>query len=176
MIGLQNQLRCLSLATNVRQALPQLQKIPAIQSLSQSNSFATDVSPKAKKPKAKADKEKPAKSRSTKKKPLSEKQVEAKKAREHREHIKQLKETALELPKRLSENYYNLALVDKINEIKGQYPPGTESLKMAAQLIKPVPNESVRRKPLVPGFSILIPYIGIPSSGRGEQSYQQSYV
>ncbi|KAJ5766990.1 uncharacterized protein N7511_004606 [Penicillium nucicola] len=141
LIGVQNQLCHLSLASNVRQVRAQFQNISATQSLFQSNAFATDASPKARKPKAKTDS---AKTTSTKKKPLTEKQQEMRKRREHKDHIKQLKETALEIPKRASENYYNLAIIDKINEIKGQYPP-VETMKRAAELIKPVPNEAKYR-------------------------------
>ncbi|KAJ5301981.1 hypothetical protein PENANT_c057G03711 [Penicillium antarcticum] len=147
LIGVQNQLRHLSLAASGRQARPQLQNIPATQSLLQSNSFATDASPKAKtkvKTKAKSDSAKTAKSSSNKKKPMTEKQKEAKKLRAHKDHIKQLKEAALEFPKRLNESWYTLALVDKINEIKGEYK-ATEALKMASQMIKPVPNEAKYR-------------------------------
>ncbi|KAJ6023192.1 hypothetical protein N7460_013587 [Penicillium canescens] len=144
-IGVQNQLRHLCLAANVRQAQPRLQRIPAVLLLSQSKSFATDTSPKPKKTKAKTDNRKPAKNSSTKKKPLTEKQKEAKELRQHKDHIKQLKQTALEVPKGLLENYFFIALHEKINEIKGQYPTQREAVQAAAEMLKPVPNEAKYR-------------------------------
>jgi hypothetical protein len=156
MIGVQNQLRHLCLAANVRQARPQLQRIPAVLSLSQSKSFATDTSLKPKKTKAKTGNKKPAKSSSTKKKPLTEKQKEAKELRQHKDHIKQLKQTALEVPKGRLENYFFIALHEKINEIKGQYPNQRDAVKAAAEMLKPVPNEAVRHKTLVAVVSELI--------------------
>ncbi|KAJ5985206.1 hypothetical protein N7522_012402 [Penicillium canescens] len=129
-IGVQNQLRHLCLAANVRQAQPRLQRIPAVLLLSQSKSFATDTSPKPKKTKAKTD---------------NRNKKEAKELRQHKDHIKQLKQTALEVPKGLLENYFFIALHEKINEIKGQYPTQREAVQAAAEMLKPVPNEAKYR-------------------------------
>ncbi|KGO75239.1 High mobility group, superfamily [Penicillium italicum] len=110
---LQNQLGRVCLAAKSGSAHPQFQ------SLSQSNSFATASTPlkASKTPKAKkAD-------NTAKKSALSEEQQEKQKAKELRAHIKQLKETALiKRPKSLPTSAFSLGFVEKLREIKGQYP------------------------------------------------------
>ncbi|EKV12727.1 HMG box protein, putative [Penicillium digitatum] len=92
------------------------------QSLFQSNSFATISTPlkTSKTPKAngsrRADKK-------TKKDALSEEEQEKRKIKELRAQIKELKATALiTRPKKLPTSAYTLAFIEKMREIKGQYP------------------------------------------------------
>ncbi|CAI7666871.1 hypothetical protein PCG10_001916 [Penicillium crustosum] len=118
---LQNQLSRISLAVTSGSARPQFQPISSIQSLFQANSFATASTPlkATKTPKAKTPKTATSKSKKT---PLSEKQKEALKAKQQRAHIKELKATALVRPKRLVTSAYGLAMTEKLQEVKGQYP------------------------------------------------------
>ncbi|CAI7675563.1 unnamed protein product [Penicillium palitans] len=112
---LQNQLSRISLAANSGPARPQFQPISSIQSLFQAHSFATASTPlKGKTPKTAASK--------AKKAPLSEKQQEALKTKQQRAHIKELKATALVRPKKLLTSAYGLAMTEKLQELKGQYP------------------------------------------------------
>lgn len=118
---LQNQLSRISLAVTSGSARPQFQPISSIQSLFQANSFATASTPlkATKTPKAKTPKTATSKSKKTS---LSEKQKEALKAKQQRAHIKELKATALVRPKRLVTSAYGLAMTEKLQEVKGQYP------------------------------------------------------
>lgn len=118
---LQNQLSRVCLAANTGLARPQFQPLSSIQSLFQANSFATASTPlkASKTPKAKTPKTAASKA---KKAPLSEKQQEALKIKQQRAHIKELKATALVRPKKLLASAYSLAMTEKLQELKGQYP------------------------------------------------------
>ncbi|KAF9887514.1 hypothetical protein FE257_010092 [Aspergillus nanangensis] len=91
------------------------------------------------KPKKTAEKAKP------KRKVLTEKQKDAKKARELRQLIKDLKITALEPPKRLPDNYWNLAVVSKLSEAEKTSPKGAEAFKAATELAKAI-SEAERER------------------------------
>ncbi|KAJ5589192.1 hypothetical protein N7537_011870 [Penicillium hordei] len=118
---LQNQLSRVRLGANSSPARPQFQPIFSIQSQFQANSFATASTPlkASKTPKAKTPKTAASKA---KKAPLSEKQQEDLKVKQQRAHIKELKATALVRPKRLLASAYSLAMTEKLQELKGQYP------------------------------------------------------
>lgn len=132
--SVQNQLRRLCLSTNSTQTRPQLQALLPIRSLVQSNSFVTAPTDakKAKKSKAKKPKAKKAK------KPLTEKQQEAKKIKEEKDHIKQLKETALTLPKKLPFTFQGVAMQTKLVEVRGQYKTMAEAFQKASDLVKTI--------------------------------------
>lgn len=140
--SLKNQLRRLSLSVSSSKTRPQLQSL-ATGAISQSNSFATASKQptETKKPKAKATKAATEKltSRSSsprKKNPLSEEQQKAKEHKEHKAHIKQLKATALKVPKRLPIAFQPLAIQEKLREIKGQHAQAVDAFKAAAELAK----------------------------------------
>lgn len=117
---LQNQLGRVCLTANSGLARPQLQSISSVQSLFQSNSFATASTPlkASKTPKAKSSKKADGEA-----KPLSEEQQGIRKIKQLRAHIKELKATALtRRPKKLPTSAYSLALSEKLREIKGLYP------------------------------------------------------
>ncbi|KAJ5160432.1 uncharacterized protein N7482_007436 [Penicillium canariense] len=116
-IGVQNQLRHLSLATNPRFSIPQVGLLSAINS----RSFSTETTESTpKKPAQKSANKTKAKKKT--KRPLTEKQKEAKEKKKRSDHIKQLKETALELPKKLPQSARSIATQYKINELKQQSP------------------------------------------------------
>ncbi|OQE38041.1 hypothetical protein PENCOP_c009G04728 [Penicillium coprophilum] len=121
-IDLQNQLGRVCLAVNSGLARPQFQSPISIQSLFQSNSFATSSTPPkaTKTPKAKSAKK--ADSEPKKKRVLSEKQQEVQNRKKHNAHIKELKAVGLvQRPKRLPTSAYTLAVCEKLREIKGEY-------------------------------------------------------
>ncbi|CAI7610526.1 unnamed protein product [Penicillium glandicola] len=120
---LQNQLRRVSLAANSGQARPQVQTISSLQSLFQSNSFATA-----------STRPKTSKSPKAKKRPLTDKQQETQKIKQRLAHIKELKATALtQKPKNQPVSAYTLAVTEKLREIKGQYADHREAWKLATQ-------------------------------------------
>lgn len=126
--SVQNQLRRLCLSTNSTQAHPQLQN-PLYNTLVQSNGFATAAtgSKTAKKPAAKKPKQK---------KELTEAQKEAKKVKAEKEHIKQLKVTALTPPKKLAQTFHALAVQSTLPGLKGQYTTMPEAFKLCCEKIK----------------------------------------
>jgi hypothetical protein len=134
-IGVQNQLRRLSLATNSRFSTPLAGSIPAVNA-QQSRSFATETADskqstkKSTTKKPKAEKKKP-------KRGLTEKQKEAKEKKESRELVKQLKETALQPPKKLAQTARTIATQAKLKEVREQNPsrPQAEIFKEAVELV-----------------------------------------
>jgi hypothetical protein len=117
------------------------------------NSFATTSTPdeatETTKSKSKAGKKKTTKKRSSttkakakpKPKPrkrLTEKQKEAKKAEKTKELIKQLKKTALEPPKKLIENPWNLAIATVAKEIQARGVKGPDFVAQCSQLAQSI--------------------------------------
>lgn len=134
-IGVQNQLRRLSLATNSRFSTPLAGSISAVNT-QQSRSFATETAS----PKKSTKKSTTKKPKAEKKKPkrgLTEKQKEAKKKKESRELVKQLKETALQPPKKLAQTARTIATQHKLKEVREQNPsrPQAEIFKEAVELV-----------------------------------------
>lgn len=117
-IGVQNQLRQLSLATNSRFTTPLAGSLSAV-SAQQSHSFATDAT---KKTKTKSTTKKPKTEKKKPKRALTEKQKEAKEKKESRELVKQLKETALQPPKKLPQTARAIATQAKLKELREQSP------------------------------------------------------
>lgn len=120
-IGVQNQLRGLSLASNPRFSTPLAGSFSVLKS-QQSCSFATDAteSTSSKKSTRKSTTKKPKAEK--KKRELTEKQKEAKEKKESRELVKQLKETALQPPKKLPQAARSIAIQHKLKELKEQSP------------------------------------------------------
>lgn len=120
-IGVQNQLRRLSLATNPRFSTP-LAGSPSAMKPQQSQSFATDAtkSDSAKKSTKKSTTKEPKAEKKKTKRVLTEKQKEAKEKKESRELVKQLKETALQPPKKLPQVARSIAIQHKIKELREQ--------------------------------------------------------
>jgi hypothetical protein len=137
-IGVQNQLRRLSLATNSRFSTPLAGSLSAVNS-QQSRSFATETTDSTS-PKKSTKKSTTKKPKAEKKKPkrgLTEKQKEAKEKKENRELIKQLKETALQPPKKLAQTSRAIATQYKLKEVREQNPlrPQAEIFKEAVELV-----------------------------------------
>ncbi|KAJ5185668.1 High mobility group superfamily, partial [Penicillium cf. griseofulvum] len=144
-IDLQNQLSRVCLAANSGVARPQVQPISSIQSLFQSNSFATAATPPkpSKTPKEKSSKK--ADSETKKKRPLTEKQQEARRLKKLSNHIKELKATALiQRPKKLPSAAYTLAVCEKMREIKGEYKH-PEGFLVAAERAKSISGDELER-------------------------------
>jgi hypothetical protein len=74
-------------------------------------------------------------------KPLTEKQKEAKKARESKEHIKGLKRAALQEPARLPDRFWNLAVMSKLPEAQKAHEKQVDAFKAAAELAKSLSAE-----------------------------------
>jgi outer membrane translocation and assembly module TamA len=133
-IGVQNQLRRLSLATNSRFSTP----LAGSFSL-QSRSFATETadSTSPKKSTKKSTTKKPKAEKKKPKRALTEKQKEAKEKKESRELVKQLKETALQPPKKLAATARSIATQHKLKEVREQNPsrPQAEIFKEAVELV-----------------------------------------
>ncbi|KAA8652137.1 hypothetical protein EYZ11_012792 [Aspergillus tanneri] len=105
-------------------------------------STASDSSKKKTASKAgKASKKTTGKKKATKPKELSEKQKLTQERREFKKTIEALKITALEPPKRLVENLWNLAVQTKLSETKGEYKSGKEIFKAATDLAKNISQE-----------------------------------
>lgn len=119
-IAVQNQLRRLSLATNFRVTTPLVGSLSAVRS-QQSHSFATDAA-KSSSPKEKSTAKKPKTEKKKPKRALTEKQKEAKEKKESRELVKQLKETALQPPKKLPQTARAIATQAKLKELREQSP------------------------------------------------------
>jgi hypothetical protein len=85
---------------------------------------------------------------------LTEKQKEAKEKKKQRDHIKQLKETALEPPKKLIAAGNRLAFQSKFSELRPQYSTIKEAFGAASTAVKEMAaNETevsfLRAAPLV---------------------------
>ncbi|GLI73390.1 hypothetical protein PoHVEF18_001607 [Penicillium ochrochloron] len=134
-IGVQNQLRRLSLATNSRFSTPLAGFIPAVNA-QQSRSFATETAD-SKKSTKKSTTKKPKAEKKKPKRGLTEKQKEAKEKKESRELVKQLKETALQPPKKLAQTARTIATQAKLKEVREQNPsrPQAEIFKEAVELV-----------------------------------------
>lgn len=143
-IGLQNQLRRICLATKSGNVRPQIPAISSVQWLSQSNSFATEAtkSPRAKSSSKSANGKHADKDSIKKKKPLTEKQKEKRDAHQRKLQIDQLKVTALTPPKKLPANFFSLAITEKLREMKGlgEYKSG-EAFTLAATQAKSLSAE-----------------------------------
>lgn len=122
-IGVQNQLRRLSLATNSRFSTPLAGSFSGVHS-QLSHSFATEatksISPKKSTKKSTTKKAKTEKKKT--KRALTEKQKEAKEKKESRDLVKQLKETALQPPKKLPQTARAIATQHKLKELREQSP------------------------------------------------------
>ncbi|KAJ5546772.1 hypothetical protein N7494_004357 [Penicillium frequentans] len=142
--GIQNQLRRLCLSSQPR-LTPLVGALSTITS-QQSHSYATDASrPKPKKStKATAGTRK--KSTAPKKKrELTEKQKEAKEKKKQRDHIKQLKETALETPKKLIAAGHRLAFQSKFSELRPQHSDIKETFSAASTAVKDMTADESER-------------------------------
>ncbi|KAJ5086453.1 hypothetical protein NUU61_007760 [Penicillium alfredii] len=126
-VGVQNQLRRIAVATSPRLMTPCSGYRSAIK-FQQSHTYATTSTPKSNR----STKSKPAKkSKKTAKKPvkkpakkrvLTEKQLEKKKQQEHRQRIKELKEASLTPPAKLPQSAYIVALTSKLTELRSEVP------------------------------------------------------
>ncbi|KAE8394351.1 hypothetical protein BDV23DRAFT_147770 [Aspergillus alliaceus] len=79
------------------------------------------------------------------KKPLTEKQKEAKKEREHRQLIKDLKEAALKPPQKLPERRWNLTVMHKLPEAMKTHGNQTDAFRAATELAKTISQEERER-------------------------------
>ncbi|GIK02775.1 hypothetical protein Aspvir_006836 [Aspergillus viridinutans] len=122
------------------------------------NSFATTSTPddEAETTKAKGSKtgKKTTKKRSSKakakakpkpRKKMTDKQKEAKKAEKVKELVKQLKKTALEPPKKLIENPWNLAIATVAKEIQARGVKGPDFVTQCSQLAQSISAEERER-------------------------------
>lgn len=133
--GLQNQLRRLCLSSQPR-LTPRVGALSTITS-QQSHSYATDASrPKPKKSTKATDGTRKKSTAPKKKRELTEKQKEAKEKKKQRDHIKQLKETALETPKKLIAAGHRLAFQSKFSELRPQHSTIKETFSAASTAVK----------------------------------------
>ena len=131
-MGVQSQLRCLSLAAAPIQARPQLQELQKLRPITQSSTFATKATkePKEpKEPKARTPKAATAKGENAQKaqKPITKTQ----KLIQARQHMKDLKATALQPPARLPSTARHLCLSSIMNELNKASGSRSERLKAA---------------------------------------------
>ncbi|CAG7922025.1 unnamed protein product [Penicillium olsonii] len=131
-MGVQSQLRCLSLAAAPIQARPQLQELQKLRPITQSSTFATKATkePKEpKEPKARTPKAATAKGENAQKaqKPITKTQ----KIIQARQHMKDLKATALQPPARLPSTARHLCLSSIMNELNKVSGSRSERLKAA---------------------------------------------
>ncbi|KAJ5630780.1 uncharacterized protein N7484_010880 [Penicillium longicatenatum] len=142
--GLQNQLRRLCLSSQSR-LTPQVGALSTIIS-QQSHSYATDASrPKPKKSTKATDGTRKKSTTPKKKRELTEKQKEAKEKKKQRDHIKQLKETALEPPKKLIAAGNRLAFQSKFSELRPQYSTIKEAFGAASTAVKEMAANETER-------------------------------
>ncbi|CAG8886293.1 unnamed protein product [Penicillium egyptiacum] len=143
--NLQDQLRRVCLTASSGPARPQVRLLSSSQSMFQSNSFATTSTPLKASKTTKAKSSKKAGSEA-KKRPLSERQQEIQKIKQLRDHIRELKATALLAgrPKLLPVNTYTIAMSEKLREIKGQYP-GKEAFSIAVEHAKSLSPQDKER-------------------------------
>ncbi|KAJ6006336.1 hypothetical protein N7451_004280 [Penicillium sp. IBT 35674x] len=142
--GLQNQLRRLCLSSQPR-LTPQVGALSTITS-QQSHSYATDASrPKPKKSTKAADGTRKKSTAPKKKRELTEKQKEAKEKKKQRDHIKQLKETALETPKKLIAAGHRLAFQAKFSELRPQHSTIKETFGAASTAVKEMTADESER-------------------------------
>ncbi|KAJ5740768.1 hypothetical protein N7493_000640 [Penicillium malachiteum] len=141
-ISVQNQLRQLSLSSAPRLTTSRVGVLATI-TTQQSNGFATQTtSPKTKKATDGKRKSTAAK-KETKPKPkreLTEKQKEAKAKKAERDSIKQLKETALQAPKKLSQRAHTLALQAKLPEVRDRNKSQNENFAATVKFVKQMPS------------------------------------
>ncbi|KAF7117549.1 hypothetical protein CNMCM5793_006601 [Aspergillus hiratsukae] len=123
------------------------------------NSFATTSTPDEETETTKSKGSKTGKKKTTKKrsstakakdkpkprKRLTEKQKEAKKAEKTKELVKQLKKTALEPPKKLIENPWNLAIATVAKEIQARGVKGPDFVAQCSQLAQSISAEERER-------------------------------
>lgn len=112
---------------------------------------------KASKGTKKTTKKKAVKPKTVKKRGLTEKQKEAKKAREVRQLIKDLKEAALQPPKKAPENFWNLAVISKLAEAEKTHQKGSQAFKAATELAKAI---DAQEKQVCPGLPLRCSRIG----------------
>ncbi|RDW76371.1 HMG-box domain-containing protein [Aspergillus mulundensis] len=100
----------------------------------------------AKKP-AKQPAKKPAKKKAPSRKgPLTEKQIEAREEKKKREELRQLKKIALQLPKKLPQNYIAVALLDKYHMVdKSDNPTANEAFRRAHDIVRSISPEEKQR-------------------------------
>lgn len=144
----QSHIRRISLAPRRTVLRPITSNLPTLGVVSKQliKAYATETTGKkttkpSKGAKKTTKKKKPAAKPKPKKRVLTEKQKEAKKARELRQWIKDLKAAALQPPKRVSENYWNLAVVSKLAEAEKTHQKGAEAFKAATDLAKAISAE-----------------------------------
>ncbi|KAJ5660040.1 hypothetical protein N7507_006491 [Penicillium longicatenatum] len=142
--GLQNQLRRLCLSSQSR-LTPQVGALSTFTS-QQSHSYATDASrPKPKKSTKVTDGTRKKSTTPKKKRQLTEKQKEAKEKKKQRDHIRQLKETALEPPKKLIAAGNRLAFQSKFSELRPQYSTIKEAFGAASTAVKEMAANETER-------------------------------
>lgn len=137
-IGVQNQLRQLSLASKPQVTTRMGRYLPAI-AFRSPRSYSTETSkPEAKKArssskssKGKSKTKKSSKSKPKKKRALTANQKEEKAKEERRDYIKQLKETALKEPKKLPQIVISLVVQEKLLGGKGPRHDVREAFKDA---------------------------------------------
>lgn len=161
-IGIENQLRQLSISTQSRPSLPAVESLSTVLS-EHARSFATkpgrpkgSTSTGAKKTtKSKTAKSKTAAAPKKKKKPLTEKQKEAKEKRKEADHIKELKKTALALPKKLPEQARALAFPTAFALIKQNEPEVKDAFKKTVHALNELPQYEldVRFLPSIPSIN-----------------------
>lgn len=154
--AVQDQLRQLSLAAKPRSSILSAGSVSPV--TSRQAQFATKAAsedkpkPKAKKPtksKAKSTAKSRAKSPGQKKRVKTEKQKEAAQRQKERDHILQLKDTALQKPKGLPRTWYTLALSSKLSGVT----PGAESFAATHAYIKSLSSDEIEvRQPSHPIF------------------------
>ncbi|KAJ5587762.1 uncharacterized protein N7459_003527 [Penicillium hispanicum] len=139
-IGVQNQLRQLSLVSNPRLTTPRAALLPSIVS-QRSHSYATkSTTPKSKSPRKSSEGK-----RKKQKRVLTEEQLEKKKKREQKQHIRELKKVALKTPKMLPELPFPLAFQANYSQIRGQYKDSKEAFKAVASLVRSLGPEERER-------------------------------
>lgn len=142
-ISMQNQLRRVCLPTNAQFTTPSVTPLSVL-ACQQSRTFATTTeTPKAKRGRKRGS-GKLKKSKTTKpkkKKVLTEDQKARKEQRERRAKIKELKVTALELPKKLATSAWSLAFASKFHEVRTESQSPKDTLREAATVIKAMSPE-----------------------------------
>lgn len=134
-ISMQNQLRRVCLPTKSQFTAPNVTRLSALV-CQQSRTFATSTeNPNVKRNSSKRKKSKTTKPKK-KTKALTEDQKARKEQRERRAKIKELKVTALELPKKLATSAWSLAFASKFHEVRTESQQPKDTLREAANVIK----------------------------------------
>lgn len=154
-IGVQQQLRQLSLTTRPRMTIPSVGALPTIGS-QRLRAFATEDGPanedkpakkktaaKKKSTKSKSKKKTTSKPKPKKKKPLTEKGQERKKRSEQRAKINELKATALTEPKKLPTVWRHVAIQSKFAELNIPAGTGVEKLRFVNEAVKSLSPEEI---------------------------------